>query len=114
MGRREHLGELEAMVLAIVLREASANGARVHEAIEHLTGRDPSVTAIHVTLRRLEAKGLLRSRQADVSPRGGRPRRYYQLTPAGTRALNAFRATWRALWAGVDLNPGNVPAGRKP
>lgn len=107
MGRGEHLGELEAMVLAAVLRTAPSNGVRIHQEIEALTGRDPSLAAIHVTLRRLETKGHLTSKVADVSPRGGRPRRFYQLTRAGRDELTAFRNMWNALWAGAELaRPG--------
>jgi len=98
------------MVLAAVRRASPANGVLVHREIEHATGRDASVTAIHVTLRRLEAKGLLLSRRTDVSPRGGRPRRYYSLTPDGTAALDAFRDMWRRLWSSRGRAPSSEKA----
>lgn len=97
MGRGEYLGELEAIVLSAVRSCSPANGVRVHTEIEAVTGRDPSVVAINVTLRRLEAKGFLASEQGDVSPQGGRPRRYYELTSAGEASLDAFHEMWRRL-----------------
>jgi PadR family transcriptional regulator PadR len=41
---------------------------------------------IYPALREMEKEGLLKSYEADPSPeRGGRPRRYYQITGAGRR-----------------------------
>jgi DNA-binding PadR family transcriptional regulator len=81
----------------------------VYEEIEARTGRDPSVPAVHVTLRRLQDKGLLASRLGTPSPRGGRPRRYYSATPAGTESLLAFRTMWRGLWRGMELPDPEAP-----
>ncbi len=105
MGKRtDTLGDFEAMVLAAVMRVgAQANGIAVYEEIEGRTGRDPSVPAVHVTLRRLEVKGLLTSDIGTSSPRGGRPRRYYRATPNGVARLTAFRDTWRRMWTGLQL-----------
>jgi DNA-binding PadR family transcriptional regulator len=87
MGRGEHLGDLEALVLAGVLRmEPAANGTAIYQDLEARSERDLSLPAVHVTLRRLEEKGLLTSKLGDPSPRGGRPRRFYWLTPAGARS----------------------------
>jgi len=104
MGRGKHLGELEALVLtAVIAAGQEANGAAIYEEIEARSGRDVSLPAIHVTLRRLEAKGLLISETAEPSPRGGRSRRFYELTADGARALREFRTMWQNLWKGVDL-----------
>lgn len=104
MGRRENLGELEALVLTAVIRVGQrANGTAVYEEIEVRSGRDASLPAVHVTLRRLEEKGLLVSEAGGRSPRGGRPRRFYRPTPEGVRALEAFRAMWRTVWRGLEL-----------
>lgn len=104
MGRGEHLGELEALVLAVVVRIGQgASGTAVYEEIEARGGRDPSVPAIHVTLRRLERKGLVVSDIGEPSPRGGRPQRFYRLTPAGAELLGEFREMWRRVWRGIDV-----------
>jgi len=43
--------------------------------------------SVYPTLRAMEREGLLVSHEADPSPeRGGRPRRYYELTAEGMRA----------------------------
>jgi len=104
MGQGEHLGEFEALVLTAVIRVGQkANGMAVYQEIEERSGREASLPAIHVTLRRLEEKGLLASVVGDTSPRGGRPRRFYRPTPAGVRALREFRAMWRNVWKGLEL-----------
>ena len=104
MGRGKHLGELEALVLTAVIGvRRRANGAAVYQEIEARSGRDVSLPAVHVTLRRLEAKGLLTSEVGEPSPRGGRSRRFYRPTPEGVRALQDFRAMWRNVWKGLQL-----------
>lgn len=106
MGRGGHLGELEALVLAAVARVgADATGTDVYVEIEARTGRDPTVAGVHVTLRRLADKGLVTSTVAERSPRGGRPRRLYRLSPAGVKKLAEFKEMWRKVWDGLDL-PG--------
>jgi PadR family transcriptional regulator len=104
MGRGEHLGELEALVLTGVVRLGSeANGTAVYQDLELRSQRGTSLPAIHVTLRRLEEKGLLRSDVMEPSPRGGRPRRFYRPTPEGIRALGDFRDMWGRVWRGLEL-----------
>lgn len=111
MGRGDHLGELEALILTAVVRVGrEANGTAVYREIEARAGRDVSLPSIHVTLRRLEDKGLLVSEVGEPSPRGGRPRRFYRPTPDGARALREFRAMWRNVWSGLDLpDPEALP-----
>ncbi|MEQ8330292.1 MAG: PadR family transcriptional regulator [Longimicrobiales bacterium] len=111
MGRGKHLGELEAMVLAAVVRAgAGAHGTAVYDAIEASTGRDPTLPAVHVTLRRLDEKGLVTSRVGEVSPRGGRPRRHYRLTDEGAERLRECREMWRRVWSGLEIpETGGTP-----
>lgn len=104
MGRGEHLGELEALVLAGVVRLGGrANGTAVFADLEARSERELSLPAIHVTLRRLEEKGLLESDVGGRSPRGGRPRRYYRPTPSGIHTLREFREMWARVWQGLEL-----------
>lgn len=104
MGRGEHLGELEALVLTAVLRvDHGSNGTAVYREIEEHARRGVSLPAVHVTLRRLEEKGLLTSEVGEPSRRGGRPRRYYRPTPDGVRAIRAFQEMWRKVWTGLEL-----------
>jgi DNA-binding PadR family transcriptional regulator len=105
MGRGRNLGDLEALVLAGVVRMgAEANGTGIYWDLELRSKRDLSLPAIHVTLRRLEEKGLVTSKVGDPSPRGGRPRRFYRPTPLGMRTLAEFREMWARVWSGLTLS----------
>lgn len=83
------LGEFELMVLLTLLRLGpDAYGASLQRDIEARTGRQLSISAVYVTLARLEAKGLVQSRIGEPSPqRGGRRRKHVALLPAGHRAV---------------------------
>lgn len=111
MGRGGRLGEFEALILTALLRVGrGAGGTEIYEEIEERSGRDPSLPSIHVTLRRLEEKGLVASEVGEPSPRGGRPRRFYRTTPAGVEALREFREMWRSVWSGLQLPDPEVPS----
>ncbi len=101
------LAELEVRVLLGVLRRADgAYAVAVGDEIEARTGRAVSIGSLYITLQRLERKGLLRSRLGEPSPeRGGRAKRYYTLTRAGTALLRAECRMTQAMWAGLGLVP---------
>lgn len=104
MAKGEHLGELEALVLTGVVRVGpSASGPDVFEELEARSRRAVSLPSIHVTLRRLEDKGLLRSTTGSPPARGGRPSREYRLTDEGIWALSEFRDMWRRVWRDFEL-----------
>ena len=92
------LGELELMVLLALVRLGNgAFGAAIQREIAARTGRDVSMSAVYVTLDRLERKKMVCSYTGHPTrERGGRRRRHYLLDTAGQRAL--LRA-WRALFA---------------
>jgi len=89
------LGEFEQLVLlALVRLGPEAYGATIRREIESRTGRDLAISAVYITLDRLEVKGLVRSRIGDPTPqRGGRRRKHFVILPAGRRAIaHACRA----------------------
>jgi DNA-binding PadR family transcriptional regulator len=104
MGDKAFLGEFEHMVLAAVVRLGErAYGAAVVKEIEQQTGRSVSGGSLYVTLDRLEHKGLITSRMAERNPRrGGRPKRFVTVTPAGLQALRAARDAMLNLWNGIE------------
>src|SRR5689334_19640219 len=89
MAKGDSLGEFEQLVLLAILRlRADAYGMTVRREIEERTGRECAIGAIYATLDRLEQKRLVRSREtAPADDRGGRPRRIYQITTLGEKAL---------------------------
>jgi PadR family transcriptional regulator, regulatory protein PadR len=106
---RRVLGELEQVVMLAVMRVGDeAYGVTILSEIERATGRSPTIATVHTTLARLEAKGLVTSRLGDPTPqRGGRRKRYFEVTPAGQRAvresLGAIARLARGLAVGWDV-----------
>ena len=58
---------------------------------------------MYATLERLESKRYLESWLGEpVAERGGRPRRYYRVRPAGARALEDSWNALRRMWQGLE------------
>lgn len=109
MGKGEHLGELEHLVLLAILSlgPEDAYGMRVRRALEQGAGRSPSVPTVYSALDRLEAKGLVQSRTGEATPeRGGRAKKLFEVTPAGVAAVQDARAVLQRMWAAADARPG--------
>ena len=105
MGGREYLGEFEQVVLLALARlRGPAYGASIHREIREATGRDVSIPAVYVTLKRMERKGLVSS-AVGAPAEGGRPTRNYTLLPEGREALDRSRLLLQRLWDGLRL-PG--------
>ncbi len=98
------LGEFEQLVLLAILRNGdAAYGVSILEEIRARTGRSVLRPAVYVTLRRLEQKGLVRSRMGERLPeRGGRARKYYRVEPAGLALLRASKAALENMWEGLQ------------
>ena len=99
------LAEFEMRVLLGVLRRADgAYAVAVREEIVARTGSRVSIGSLYITLQRLERKGLLTSRLGDPSPeRGGRAKRFYEITRRGQTLLRAECRMTQAMWAGLGL-----------
>jgi DNA-binding PadR family transcriptional regulator len=101
---RNFLGELEELVLLAVLRlGAGAYGASILRALDEQAGRDVPRGSVYVTLDRLEAKGMVTTREGDPTPgRAGRRRRMVAVTDAGVEALRRTHAVRERLRRGLD------------
>jgi PadR family transcriptional regulator len=99
-----NLGEFEQIVLLTLLRLGSeAYGAAVQAEIESHGGRAVSVSAVYTTLDRLEVKGLVRSRIGEPTPqRGGKRKKYYEITPVGSRALRDAYQLLKRMSKGIE------------
>lgn len=104
MARREHLGELEQIVLLAVLRLGEeAYGVPIRLDIKRRAGRSLTVGALYRTLDRLESKGYVTSWFGEPTPeRGGRSKRYFKIRPLGLRALRSSREALVAMWEGLE------------
>ena len=83
------LGAFEELVLmAVGVLGEDAYGVTIKTELEGRIGRRPSIGAMHSALSRLEEKGFIRSKEGGATAaRGGRRKRYFQLTGAGKAAL---------------------------
>jgi len=106
-----HLGDLEQLLLLALLRLGpAAYGVAIADELVRRAGRDVTVGAVYKTLTRLEGKGYVRSQVGEPTPeRGGRAKRYFQLTPSGRRALTASLQAIDRLAAGLDLLKSREP-----
>src|SRR5687767_12305290 len=97
-----YLGEFEQLILFSLLQLGeNAYGVTIREVIHERTGRSVSSGAIYTALGRLEERGMVSSRIGEPTPgRAGRPRKYYQLKPAGARALEDSYQTIQAMAGG--------------
>ena len=100
---RTNPSDFEQQVLLAVWRLGDgAYGTSVRDELEVRTARSVAQGAIYVTLVRLEKKGFLRSRLADPTPvRGGKSKRYFEITPEGMTGVKAAREEMDRLWDGL-------------
>lgn len=101
---KKHLGELEQMVMLAVLQsEDDAYGLKLLNTLHERGGRRVTPGALYATLDRLEGKGMLTSQFADPEPgRGGKPKRFMSVTPAGAKALREARVAWTRMSEGLE------------
>ena len=104
MNSQAPLGEFEQLVLLAVMRLGeNAYAVPVRQEIEERTSRSVARGALYVTLDRLEEKGYLKSWLADATAeRGGRAKRFYEVKPAGVKALEYSWAALRSMWEGLE------------
>ena len=97
---KEYLGEFEELVLTMVAAlQDDAYGAAISEEIETRMKREVNLSAVHVTLYRLEDKGYIKSSMGGgTKERGGRRKRIFTVTSAGMAMLRAMKESRVELW----------------
>lgn len=105
MSRRDYLGEFEHVIMLALLRlEDRAYGVTVRQEIEYRTKREVSIGAVYATLDRLEGKGYVKSRIGEPTPeRGGRSKRFFQVTAKGVAAVNRTHRALRRMTEGLEM-----------
>lgn len=97
---KEFLGDFEELILTIVAADhENAYGAAITIEIERWLERKVTLSAVHVTLYRLEDKGFIKSKVGGATnERGGRRKRIYSITSAGVSILRTMKETRVELW----------------
>lgn len=110
MANDDRLGEFEQKVLMALIRlGTNAYGVTIRQEISKRSRRDVSVGAVYTTLSRLEEKGFVKSEVGESTPeRGGRAKKYFQITAPGNRALEASLSVVHQF--GFHKSTSGVPA----
>lgn len=101
--KKYQLGEFEELViLTIGILYKEAYGVAIKNHIETRLSRSVSMGALHTALVRLEDKDYVKSFNGDSSEeRMGRPRRYYQITALGKKAMEYSKDTRNEMWEAI-------------
>ena len=101
--KKYQLGEFEEIVMLTVgILHLEAYGVSIKKEIESRLSRNVSVGALQTALRRLEDKGYLKSRDGEATEeRAGRPKKYFQITALGKRAMEHTKSTRDELWSAI-------------
>jgi DNA-binding PadR family transcriptional regulator len=96
-----YLGEFEELVLLTIANlDSEAYGLALLRDINERANRNLSIGAMHSTLTRLEEKGFITSYQGEpTKERGGRRKRYFELTSDAISALTQMKSLRDDLWA---------------
>ena len=97
---KHSLGEFEELVLlTIVNLDRGSYGVAIKEDIETRAERIISIGALHSTLTRLEEKGYIKSWLGDpTQERGGRRKRFFEVTHKGKLELHNMKSLRDDLW----------------
>ncbi len=102
-----NLGEFEELVMLTVAALAEeAYSVGICDELSSHTGRSVKLGVVHAVLNRLEEKGFLKSELGEATKaRGGKRKRFYQLTMPGKAALVRAKSMRDQLW---DMIPSLV------
>ena len=100
---RASIGELEELLLlGIASLAPEAYGFAIKSLIYERANRDINLSAVHAALYRLENKGLIKSQFGEAtSKRGGKKKKYFELTAAGIDAIRVSREIRNDLWSSI-------------
>lgn len=93
------LGVLEEIILLILLSKENTYAVEIAKEYKNQFDQTVSLPAIHVVLKRLEQRDLVRSEMGEpTAERGGRRKRIYQATKEGYRLAADLQEKRNNLW----------------
>lgn len=97
------LGEFEEIVLLTIgVLYKEAYGVSIKNEIETRLSRSVSLGAMHTALMRLEEKGYIKAFNGEATEeRMGRPKKYFQITALGKKAMGYSKETRDELWKAI-------------
>ena len=108
--KKYQLGEFEEVVMLTVgVLYKEAYGVSIKKEIETRLSRSVSVGALQTALKRLEDKGYLKSFDGEATEeRAGRPKKYFQITALGKKAMEYSKSSRDELWSAIPKMAWNV------
>ncbi|MFY0685522.1 MAG: helix-turn-helix transcriptional regulator [Cyclobacteriaceae bacterium] len=98
-----NLGEFEELILlAIASLGEDAYSVMITDEIDRVTGRKAKLGVVHSVLNRLEEKGFIQSRLGEpTKERGGRRKRFFEVSHAGKIALVKSKDQRDQFWSSI-------------
>lgn len=92
----------ELILLAILKLKDNAYCVPIFDEIQRVSGKQWTLGGIYIPLYRLEKNGFVMSTLGNpTAERGGKSKRYYNVTPEGIKALQEIRKLQDASWDGM-------------
>ncbi len=99
MIRNLTLGALEELILLLVLREKESYGAALVKLYIDQMNKEITLPAVVMVLKRLEKKGMLKSKMGEPSrERGGRRKVLYKATELGYQTAEEAMKAKMQIW----------------
>ena len=101
--KKTQLGEFEELVLlTIAVLHENAYGVSIKTEMESRMHRGISIGALQTALKRLEDKGFIASELGEpTQKRGGKRKRFYEISQTGLSALDEVRDLRNQLWSSI-------------
>ncbi len=105
MRQPSQLGEFEHLLLLTLAQlKGKSYGTEIRKTLKQLINRDSSIGALYATLERMEKKGFISSTLGEpTAERGGRAKRYFELSAEGKQALRETQQQLKTMWQGLEL-----------
>jgi PadR family transcriptional regulator len=102
------VSNFELMVLLALIRLGDeAYGVPISKEIEEHSGHDVAVGSVYAALERLRDRGFVTSAVGEPTPeRGGRAKRYFNVTAKGMKVVQDTQRTLTRLWDGLPKLEG--------
>jgi DNA-binding PadR family transcriptional regulator len=113
MRKGEYLGNFEMMLLLALIRLGNnAYGVTIARELEEKSGREVVLANVYAKLERLEEMGYVTSKLGDPTPeRGGKAKRYFQITASGIREVRDTKELLTKLWHRLPELRGETACG---
>jgi len=93
----------ELILLAILKLKETAYCVPIFDQVQQFSEIKWTLGGIYIPLYRLEQKGYLKSHFGNpTAERGGKSKRFYEVTPEGIKALQEIKKLQDASWEGIS------------